>query len=1291
MDTKILQSLNTQQSLQGENRVNSVQIEEYLKIKKKQQNNSEYVWNNGTQPKDNSILKEKRIVDERQLLLKNEEMFETELEEESKIDVFKNKEFNKQEYEKKYEDQLSALQKKSQQHHFLVLGDMGHGKSSFIKKITQNPNIQTSDGKKPHTLSCQMFKKEDKNYIDTPGINSNDQNRFQVLLEIVKFIKNQKLIINDLFILQIQNDKLKSLNQLRQFSYTYFLYELFGDQIEHQQVEQLNKEYFQSSYLLNWSEARLNDKDDNLQNKRKLIFNNKNKAANYFEYLYSYHIRILTFFDENSEEHLQDFDDKKTEFLKEQIWSNRNQEDIFEQYNDYIKDQEKHLLKKIEKIQKLEFQNKSNELKKDIQNIVLIGKSQVGKSSLIDQLANQKGLIGNEEQSKTQSCITYRVDYGNTIYRFIDTPVYKGTENAQDDYDTFKIIADYLYRNEIKDFKLLFMINKSKEKREFIFELLDKFFQFIADIFDQDVSFLDREFLNNLQSCKNESRISKILLKDKILQIFSQDKNNNDHDYSDEFLQFTIFKSNYWTTDHRLIKVPQEQDKKQKEQLFEKINKIDSITLDDKVNFRINKSILENIISSTQTFSHQFNIIAEKYENLSNINQIISIILNTKQNTSNLNELNNKRKLIIQDLRQFQYNVLFSVYQNISNHVKNLKFSDQAKNNALKHFLPIQQNPILFEITDENSESTLISKKQHHYSTLAHQLSVFADLNNKEHQIKIENLAEIDLSKDLCFQQIEQSRAIEQNYQKQPEENIQKIQQISTFLNIINQKGIQSHKQQVYYSLAINSLQILPVITTKIALELFLLPLRFGYDACQLYNGIICREKYNITRATRIIGLSLIYFSLLPAIGWMVGVAGGLVTLAGYLYSSFLYSSKQSFDSTIGMCFKQIMNETSPNQSLKYYEMAQLLNKKFNLTNYSQLKDNKIGYDMYRQLEKYNSKTENFLIQLFQTRGTQKLKDVISKFIVENYILSQISQHFEFLQQNEEKNIDYLNRCIQELSKIEILIKTFYYKSKYYKICEEPINLMKHKLGEQKNKSQGKVQFRQQEIQKLKNFETQKNNLIKEYSKEITYQKQINLADRTFRFDNSFKILFNSFCNLTYLKAEQKLKQPIIRQIQKDTISMKFNVVKNCQLKNNSFILNCEDDSKLAELINYMKIVNNYRQNRYLNQVQENDDPNLTSLSQNEIMDTQVQYSIDLHPLAMCSLQETDFIGKVEKELRIKLNELFKVNNKVNSVQQCHLENEIEKRVEVLYQNQFNYRMRAFYKSVYILKEYFRT
>ncbi|KAL4511308.1 hypothetical protein ABPG73_008386 [Tetrahymena malaccensis] len=85
MDTKILQSLNTQQSLQGENRVNSVQIEEYLKIKKKQQNNSEYVWNNGTQPKDNSILKEKRIVDERQLLLKNEEMFETELEEEKQL------------------------------------------------------------------------------------------------------------------------------------------------------------------------------------------------------------------------------------------------------------------------------------------------------------------------------------------------------------------------------------------------------------------------------------------------------------------------------------------------------------------------------------------------------------------------------------------------------------------------------------------------------------------------------------------------------------------------------------------------------------------------------------------------------------------------------------------------------------------------------------------------------------------------------------------------------------------------------------------------------------------------------------------------------------------------------------------------------------------------------------------------------------------------------------------------------------------------------------------------------
>ncbi|KAL4484775.1 hypothetical protein ABPG74_019952 [Tetrahymena malaccensis] len=1266
MDTKIQQSLNTKQSQSAENNVNSVQIKEYLKIIENQQNNTEYVWSNGTQPMDNSILQEKQVENERQVLLENEEIFETELEEENKMDIFQNKEFKKQEQEKKYEEQLSALQKQSQQHHFLVLGDMGHGKSSFIKKMTQDPNIQTSDGKESHTLSCQMYKKEDKLYIDTPGINSNDQNRFQVLLEIVKFIKNQKLIINDLFILQIQNDKLKSLNQLRQFSYTYFLYELFGDQIEHQQVEQLNKEYFQSNYLLNWSEARLDDKDDNLQNKRKLIFDNKNKAANYFEYLYSYHIRILTFFDETSEGHLEYFDENKTEFLKEQIWSNKNQEDIFEEYNDYIKDQEKHLLKKIEKIQKLEFQNKSLELKKDFQNILLIGKSQVGKSSLIEQLTNQKGLRGNEEQSTTQICITYRVDHGNTIYRFIDTPGYKGTENAQDDYDTFKIIADYLYRNQIKDFKLLFMINKSKEKRQFIFELLDQFFQFIADIFDQDVSFLDREYLNNLQSCKNESRISKILLKDKILQIFRLDKKNNDHDYSDEFLQFTTFKSNYWTTDHRLIKVPQEQDKKQQEQLFENINKIDSITLDDKVTFKIKKSILENIISSTKAFSHQFNIIAEKYEKLSNINLKISEILNTKQNTSNLNELNNKRKLIIQDLRSFQYNVLFSVYKNISDHVKNVQFSDQAKNNALKHFLPIQQNPILFEITDENSESTLISKKQHHYSNLAHQLSEFADLNNKEHQIKIENLAEINLSQDLCFQQIEQSRVIEHNYQKKPEENIQKIQQISTFINIINQKGIQSHKQYVYYSLAINSLQILPIITTFIYLELFLLPLRFGYDAYQLYNGFICRQQYYITTASNILGLSfLIFCSIFSGVGWIGGVAAGIVTLGGYLYSSFLYSSKQSFDSTIGMCFKQIMNETSPNQSLKYYEMAQLLNKKFNLTNYSQLKDNKIGYAMYRQLEIYNPEIESFLIQLFQARDTQNLKDVISKFIVENYILSQISQHFEFLQQNEEKNIDYLNRCIQELSKIEILIKSFYYQSNYQKICEEPIKFMKDKLKKQRNESQDKVQFSESEKQKLKDFETQKNNLVKEYSKEITYQKQTELASGFLRLDGRFKILFNSFCNLTYLKAHQKLRQPLIREIQKDSANMKFNVVQNCQLKNNSFILNCKDDSKLAELINDMKTVNIYRENRYLNQVQENDDPNLTSLSQNEIIETQIQYSIDLHPLAMCSLRETDFIDKVEKELRIKLNELFKVKNEVNITKQSNLEDKIEKIVEL--------------------------
>ncbi|KAL4484773.1 hypothetical protein ABPG74_019950 [Tetrahymena malaccensis] len=1225
-----------------------------------------------------------QILDEREI-----KIHQFEQEEEYKSEYWNNLEVDDiQEQIQRQQEQLDALYKQQKKNYYLILGDTGVGKSSFIKKITENPDIQTSSGKSSHTQACQIFENEGMNYIDTPGINDTNRNSYEILLSIVKFLKSNNIILDNLFILLLQNGNLKSLIILRQFSYTYFLYELFGDDLKYQQVEILVKEYEKSGYLLNWSDAGFHYTIDELSDKRKLIFRDKHKASNYFEYIDAYYIRILTFFDLTAIGKLEEFDVYKTEFLKEQIWSDINQEDIFEEYNDYIKDQKAHLLNKIEQIMRLEFRNKSLDFQKDYQNILLIGKSQVGKSSLIEQLTNQKGLRGSGDQSQTKICTTYRIDYGNTIYRFIDTPGYAGSEENQNCFHNFKIIADYLYRSGIKDFKLLFMINKGTESREIIFNVLDEFFQFIAFIFDQDVSFIDRKYLEDFLSNKKENNLRKFLLKDKILQIFRKDNINRKKNDDDnvEFLQFTYFQSNYRTDKGNLKEVKQEQDNEQKMQLFIKINLIDSFTLDDKVTFRIKKSLLENIISSADELLCQFNQVAIKYQEKSELSQQISQI--QQQGTDKLTELYNKRQSIIKFLNQVQFNVVLKAYQQLTDYVKILNFCDQVKNDALRHFLPIQQNPILFEITDQNSDSVLISKKQHHYSLYAHKLSKFVNIDNPEHRIKLENLAEINLSQELSFQQIEQSKSIEQNYQKKPEENIKNIKLLTSLLNYLNLKGIQSNQQYTYFSIALSSIQMFP-ITCLLQAELILSPLRVGYDFYQLYRGFISSQQFlfnlniNMLAVLCFIGINSLLVS---------GIVSGIVTGLGYLYSTLKYTSKATFDTTIGMCFKQIMNEASPNQSLKNYEIAQLLKQKFNFTNYSQLTDDKIGYEMFRQLEKQGSETQYYLTQLFQVRGNQNLKDEISKFIVENYILNEISQQIDIQQQDEEQNIDFLERSVKQLSKIQCLIQTFYYQSNYNKICDKSIDLMKKKLeSEQKNQQQGKVNFSLNERQMLNIYKTDLKKFIQEYQKDITYDKCKQLASGKLRYDDRFEILFNSYCNLTYLKAQQKLKQPTIREIQKDIVNMKFKIAENCKLKQNSFIFNCKDDNQLIELINVMNMTNKYIHNRYLSQVQEKDQPNLTSLPENEIIEAKIQYSIDLHNLVICSQNEIDFVKKVEIELRKKLEELFKIGKEKDVGKYNCLKEKIDKKVSVLHYSDNNYRIRSFYQSVKFLKNYFEN
>ncbi|KAL4510303.1 hypothetical protein ABPG72_008193 [Tetrahymena utriculariae] len=1175
------------------------------------------------------------------------------------------------EQEKFNNKQVNEIYEKNMKIYYLVLGNTGEGKSSFIKKVTGNTNVQISNARSSHTQECKIFVKGGKHYIDTPGINDTVRDRYDILLIIVKFLFNQKLQLDNLFILLIQKEDLKTISILKEFSYTYFLYEIFDGNIDQIQLKNLFEDYCNSKQLLNWSEVGLHDKKDDLSEKRKKIFQHKDKALNYFEYIYTYYIRVLTFFDKKKSE-MDGFDNHQMKILKQQIWSDQNQNQKFKDYNNYIQDQETHLLKKIEAIQKLVIYNNQLEENKEFQNILLIGKSQVGKSSMIEQLTKLVGLRGTGEISETQICRIYRVDYGNVIYRFIDTPGYDGTENDQVVFHNFKIIADYLRRQGINEFKLLIMINKDLDTRDTLSQILNEFFIFIENVFDQDVSFVDTDYLQSLLTQENEKTKNKIIFKDKILQIFRLES-EDDFDPSQEQFEYTIFNSNYFTTRGELKQIKKQKDQFQQKQLFEKINNIEYIGLEDKAIFGIQKSLSKNIISKPDEFNDKFDETANFYQKLSQIDSQISEKADKNNqscsgNNFEIKQLKKDKLIIAKQLKYSKFYVVGSLYKQITPKVKQSQHPIKVKNNTLRHFLPIQYTSILFEITEDKPESIFISRRQHYYSLLAHQLSKFINLNNEKHRQLLENLAELKLAQEICNQNIEHQKYIDNNFEKNPEENIEELQKISCILNYFKSNGITIHKNITYVSLMIKYLTNFSFFGISFSYDVFLTPLLFGYDIIQKFKGFMPSKQFKLNTTTNI----LIYGSIAlnaVAVGQFAFLISGFVLLTGYGLSSYFFTSKLSFDSTIAQYLRNIVNDLSPNQHLRYYESSQLLKKHFGFTNYSQLEE-KIGYDMFRQLEKDNF-NEQILTQLFKPQGNQNLKDLVSKYIVTNFILKAIQEQQKQIQQNDfENNEQYLVRVVNLLQKIKQQIETFYNRSNSYdkiiKLYEELTALMKKKHKEEQktdqNNKQKKINFSSQEVENINYFQKTINIFCEENSKQdkITYENQCKLADGYFRQDDRFKILYNSYCNLTQLKAAQKLQQPTIREIEKDKKNMKFvvKIEKDSQKQHSYSILSQNKDNELPQLLDLFCNIDKYIVNRYLQQTNKEDKPNLTSLAQNEIIDTSLSFSKDLHDVFENSGNEQAFLEKLR---------------------------------DYSQDNDMHQRLKQFYKSVEYLRNYFNS
>lgn len=90
--------------------------------------------------------------------------------------------------------------------------------------------------------------------------------------------------------------------------------------------------------------------------------------------------------------------------------------------------------------------SKKNILKTDKKQIVLVGKSNVGKSSFINSIANQKGLAKvGKTPGKTKSLNYYNV---NNEYYIVDLPGYGySTMTKQEKLKTSEMINEYIHNN----------------------------------------------------------------------------------------------------------------------------------------------------------------------------------------------------------------------------------------------------------------------------------------------------------------------------------------------------------------------------------------------------------------------------------------------------------------------------------------------------------------------------------------------------------------------------------------------------------------------------------------------------------------------------------------------------------------------------------------------------------------------------------------------------------------------------------------------------------------------------
>ncbi|KAL4495348.1 hypothetical protein ABPG73_022393 [Tetrahymena malaccensis] len=739
------------------------------------------------------------------------------------------------------------------------------------------------------------------------------------------------------------------------------------------------------------------------------------------------------------------------------------------------------------------------------------------------------------------------------------------------------------------------------------------------------------------------------------------------------------FLSNHFTEQRILIKVNRDEDLIQKRTLFEGVNQIQPFCVDEKILIKIKQMSQYQIINSLTEYSKTYNELKKLYQ------QYYKILVRMNQRQQNqqnnyhnnlkdeklriLTELQNRKIFVIGDFHNtqemqdyIQREIPVQAGNNNQQNPQNER-NRMIQNSLQKHFLKINFQPILFE-TNLNSKNIFLSRKQLYYSKYSHQLSPFFNKNEQKHRQILENLSVIKILQELatCFHI--QYKKLELSYNQNPKDIIVWIEAFIQGINLTFGTGAHIYRSATYFSnIAEKALQVQKFSkgfsVATLWVNCVLAALSIGLDAYTYSKGYVCGRQIIFNSTFNLISgvLSIITFSA-TGLGLVFGAGAGLIAFIGYGISALLFTSSETYDQTLGLILKRIMDDQLPNQNLQYFQKSQFL-KELNINNYYELQSKK-AYELYRNIDKENyqqNEQNQYLLRLMNSNYPQRLQDQISYYITKNLISNLFLFETEYAQNQNIK--DYLENITKQINYNQKIIDTFYNR------FDQQNLLQKIKENKQRVDNNVKERTQHQNID-LQNDQIFKDSLLAykeslnqfiQHIKQIeySYQQYKEFGNGVVRKNDRFPITFNGYCNLVHEKSKQIFKQDTIRQINKN---------------NNYFVINPENDfnnnffqftdSEWIFYLNLLISTDQFITNRYLLKYKGQNEFTFSYMSIEEMIDVdvkvQVEKFVDLYEIAKPLNGFDEFIANIKRqidtELRFNEEMLMRLKKFYNSIGQ---------------------------------------